>query len=81
MSLKQPLHSTNVLQPKGVHASNDLESLPQLHFSIGWFRLHKNICCIAEPKDKFESVKFQVSFLLIEYKDKIDLEKTQLHMR
>lgn len=51
MSLKQPLQTTNVLQPAGVHASNDLESLPQLHFCIDSFALEKDMCVLQKLKD------------------------------
>lgn len=50
-SLKQPLQTTNVLQPVGVHASNDLESLPQLHFCIDSFALEKDMCVLQKLKD------------------------------
>jgi hypothetical protein len=32
--LKQPVQTTKLLQPMGVHASNVLASLPQLHFCM-----------------------------------------------
>ncbi len=34
MPLKQPVHTTNMLHPIGVHASKVLESLPQLHLCM-----------------------------------------------
>jgi len=51
MSLKQPLQTTNVLQPVGVHASNDLESLPQLHFCIDCFALGTDMCLLQKLKE------------------------------
>jgi hypothetical protein len=52
MSLEQPLQTTNVLQPTGVHASNDLESLPQPHFCIEYFGLKDNICMYVSESPK-----------------------------
>jgi hypothetical protein len=51
MSLKQPLQTTNVLQPAGVHASNDLESLPQLHFCIDCFASARDMFVLQKLKD------------------------------
>lgn len=39
MFLKQPVHTTMVLQPIGVHASNVFETLPHGHF----FMLHETV--------------------------------------
>jgi hypothetical protein len=39
-----------VLQPRAVQASNDLESLPQLHFCIDFPKLREEYIYIAEAQ-------------------------------
>ncbi len=58
ISLLQPLQTTTVLQPNGVHASNDLDSLPQLHFCINYSESQKHMCLLHKPMAVFYPPNF-----------------------
>jgi hypothetical protein len=57
--LKQPVHTTKLLQPMGVHASNVLASLPQLHFcmqELRWLNIYLACVCAARNFPGFSSI-------------------------
>jgi hypothetical protein len=64
--LKQPVQTTKLLQPMGVHASNVLASLPQLHFcmqELRWLSIY--LACVSASRNSQAFLLFMLITILL----------------